>query len=370
MDDLGLTVRLKQAAPIPLDVDLDCRPGEVIALVGPSGSGKSTALRCVAGLYLPGPDSEVRCGQQTWFNGRTSVNLTPQERGVGLVFQNYALFPHMTAQENVKAAMGHRPRSEWSGRARELLAKVHLDGLEDRKPHQLSGGQQQRVAVARALARDPKVLLLDEPFSAVDRATRQRLYVELAELRRELEMPTVIVTHDLEEASILADRLSILHRGRTLQTGVPIEVKAKPATVAVARLIDMRNIFHGRVSGHEGTDKIFITWEGRTLTAAFRAEFDPGTDVCWCVPSSHILLHRRDRPSMGERENPVSGVLRDVLALGEMVRLTVVVGSSGATLSFSVPTHVARRNRLQADEEVSLSLLAEGIHLMPWERLS
>ena len=125
---------------------------------------------------------------------------------------------------------------------------MHLTGLEGRKPHALSGGQQQRVAVARALARDPQVLLLDEPFSAVDRVTRQKLYRELAELRRSLALPIVLVTHDLDEAAMLADRMCMLHRGRTLQTGTPFEVMTRPADALVARLVDLRNVFEARVA--------------------------------------------------------------------------------------------------------------------------
>ncbi|MCA1907951.1 MAG: ABC transporter ATP-binding protein [Magnetospirillum sp.] len=362
--DTGLTVRLRQDAPIPLDAELVCRPGEVLALVGPSGSGKSTVLRSVAGLYQPGAGM-VTCDGRAWFDAARKVCLAPQRREVGMVFQSYALFPHMTALGNVMAAMGHMTETERRKRALDLLAKVHLDGLEDRYPAALSGGQQQRVAVARALARDPKVLLLDEPFSAVDRATRQRLYVELAELRRELKMPTLLVTHDLEEAAILADTLCILHRGKTLQTGAPMDVKTRPDTVAVARLVDIRNIFEGVVLGHdEGEGVTYLGWQGHTFSSRLRPEFPLSAKVSWCIPASHVLLHPPNRPSRGDAENPVEGVITDMLALGETVRVEVAIGTCGASIVMPVLLHVAQRNGLKPGAEVTLTLRAEGIHLL------
>lgn len=362
--DAGLAVRLRQVAPIPLEVDFHCRPGEVLALVGPSGSGKSTVLRSVAGLYQP-QGGVVTCDGTAWLDREQGVSLSPQQRLVGMVFQSYALFPHMTALGNIMAAMGHVPSGERRSRAMDLLAKVHLDGLEDRIPAALSGGQQQRVAVARALARDPRVLLLDEPFSAVDRATRQRLYVELAELRRELKVPTLLVTHDLEEAAILADTLCILHHGKTLQTGTPMTVKTRPNSVAVARLVDIRNIFDGVVLGHDAAKGVsYLGWQGRTFTTRLRPEFQPPAKVSWCIPASHVLLHRRDRPTRGDTENPVEGLVTDMLALGETVRMTVALGPDGACITVPVLVHVAQRNRLEPGSEVTLTLRAEGIHLM------
>src|SRR5205823_2747758 len=165
-DDGRLAVRVAQQAPIPLDAAFDCRPGELVALTGPSGGGKSTLLRCIAGLERAAR-GRIACAGNVWLDSDRRVNATPQQRSVGLVFQQYALFPHLTALGNVLAALGHRPRETRVPRAHELLASVHLSGLEHRRPAQLSGGQQQRVAMARALARDPQALLLDEPFAAV-----------------------------------------------------------------------------------------------------------------------------------------------------------------------------------------------------------
>ena len=181
--DDGLLVRVSAPAPVPLDAEFTCRTGELLALVGPSGSGKTSLLRCIAGLRRPRAGL-VRCKGLTWFASDRAINLPPQKRRVGLVFQQYALFPHLSARDNVASALRHLPANARNARAEALLETVHLAGLEAHKPRELSGGQQQRVALARALARDPAVLLLDEPFSAVDQVTRRKLQSELAQLRK------------------------------------------------------------------------------------------------------------------------------------------------------------------------------------------
>jgi molybdate transport system ATP-binding protein len=234
----GLHVHLYATAPIPLDLTLTCAPGELLALVGPSGSGKTTILRCIAGLHHP-TRGHITCDGATWLDTPQSIDLPPQQRRIGLVFQGYALFPHMTALGNVAAALGHLPSRERAAHATAMLAQVGLEGLEGRRPAGLSGGQQQRVALARALARDPTALLLDEPFSAVDRPTRRELYRVLASLRERLAIPAVLVTHDLGEAVRLADRMAVLHQGRVLQQGAPDDVAARPDDALVARLLDV-----------------------------------------------------------------------------------------------------------------------------------
>ena len=362
----SLAVRVVQHVPIPLDATFECRSGELLALTGPSGSGKSTLLRCIAGLER-GARGSIACGDAVWLDSDRAINLTPQRRSVGIVFQQYALFPHLTALRNVEAALGHRPRDTRLARARELLASVHLAGLEDRRPSQLSGGQQQRVAMARALARDPQVLLLDEPFAAVDRVTRQKLYRELAELRRTLAMPIVLVTHDLDEAAMLADRMCILHRGRTLQIGTPHEVMTRPVDAVVARLVDLRNVFEGIVQAHDAAAKCtFIDWHGITLEAASGTQVAAGARVAWTIPVSGIVLHRRDRPSRGEHENPVYGVVDDCLTLGDDTTIGIRPdGVRDALLTLRVPTHVAQRNGIAIGVRAGVSLLAHAIHLMP-----
>jgi molybdate transport system ATP-binding protein len=362
----GLQVRLRQRAPIPLDAELSCAPGELLALVGPSGSGKTTILRAVAGLNRV-EDGSVRCDGTAWSDSARRIDLPPQARRVGLVFQDYALFPHMTAEANVAAALGHLPASARAARARALLALVHLDGLEARRPAALSGGQRQRVAIARALARDPAVLLLDEPYAAVDQVTRRKLQRELAQLRRTIKMPIVLVTHDLDEAAALADRMCILHRGRTLQTGAPYAVMTRPADPLVARLVGLRNLFEGDVVGHDVAEGITrLRWRAHVLDAGHQPGFRPGARVSWLVPQAGVILHRRDRPSRGERENPLRGRIAEFVVLGDTAQIVMAVDDrDDCLLSFAVPTHVARRNGLAAGTAIGASLLADAIHLMP-----
>jgi molybdate transport system ATP-binding protein len=361
----GLQVNVSQDGPIPLAASFTCAPGEVLALVGPSGSGKSTILRCIAGTYRPQHGS-IRVNGETWFSAPGGVYLPPHRRAVGMVFQSYALFPHMTALGNVMAALGHVPAKDREERARSFLEMVHLAGLEQRRPAELSGGQQQRVALARALAREPKVLLLDEPFSAVDKATRQRLYREIAELRRGLNIPVVLVTHDLDEAVMLADRMAVLHRGRTLQTGTPEDVTNRPASAEVARLVGLRNVFAGDVAARDSSGCLIITWAGLNLETAQRLDLSTGQAISWVIPDGFVILHRRDRPSRGEHENPVPGIIESVLPIGQIAHLTLRPNHDpDLPIHFSVPLHVARRNGVEPGVAATVSLLAEGIHIMP-----
>lgn len=220
---MTLSVELKADGPIPLDLSFQVARGELLALVGHSGSGKTTVLRSIAGLWTP-TGGRVTTGGSVWLDTRAGVNLPPHRRHLGVVFQNYALFPHMTAVGNLMAAMPEPDRAE----ALRLLDLVHLGGLADRRPAQLSGGQQQRVAIARAMARRPLALLLDEPFSAVDRATREQLHAEIIGLRSHLDMPVILVTHDMTEAQLLADRMVVIDQGRLVRAGSTAEVMSDP----------------------------------------------------------------------------------------------------------------------------------------------
>ncbi len=235
--------KLYHGVPVVNDVTIEIRTGEFFVLLGPSGSGKSTLLRALAGL------SHIDHGRIA-LHGRDVTELPARERGVGLVFQNYALFRHMTVAENIEFALRVRRMraAERRRRRQELLGLVALEGYDDRYPSQLSGGQQQRVAVARALAHEPAVLLLDEPFGALDAKIRVELRETVRAVQRRLGMTTILVTHDQEESFALADRIGVMQMGRLLEIGTPEELYRHPATRFVARFLGAANMFLGEVS--------------------------------------------------------------------------------------------------------------------------
>ena len=364
----ALSVELIQESPVSIDAVLHCEPGELLSLVGPSGAGKTTVLRAIAGLSRPKAGT-IRCGGFLWFESISRTFVPARERRVGYVFQQHALFPHLTANQNVEQALRHLPAAERRSQASQWLQRVNLAGLEQRRPAQLSGGQQQRVGLARALAREPAVLLLDEPFSSVDSATRDRLYTELAALRRDLAIPVVMVTHDLQEATILSDRLCMLSKGKTLQSGSVQQVVTQPASVLVARLVGLKNVFRATVTDVTG-DAAVIEWRGQKIAVAQNNGFKRGDAVHWCIPQSHVVLHRQSRPSNGVRENPLSGRVSEVLRMGDNALVAVQVGNPDRPpVYLSVPLHVADRNSITAGAEVGFSLLADSIHLMIPDRL-
>ena len=354
-----LKITLQQAQPMTLEVNLSCENGEVLALVGPSGAGKSTVLRCIAGLHSP-QQGQITCNDQIWFSNESNINLAPQQRRVGMVFQNYALFPHLTVEENIRLVFNKDKNHQ---NVHQLLGKVHLLGLEHRYPHQLSGGQQQRVALARALAREPEVLLLDEPFSAVDKVTRRKLYLELNTLRRELDMPMILVTHDLDEAAMLADSLCVIHQGKTLQQGTPEQVLYRPNNASIARQVDVRNLHTARLVQHQGELK--LRWHEYHFEVSNALEFSAEQEVHWTLSPSKVLLHQRVRPSQGEHENPVTGIIQDMVTLRGITTVFMLLKQAdNGVLQMDVPEHVALRNQLKIGEEITASLLSEAIHLM------
>jgi sulfate/thiosulfate transport system ATP-binding protein len=238
---LDQVTKYYSGAPVVNDVSLDIGDGEFFVLLGPSGSGKSTLLRAIAGL------AAVDHGRIA-LHGRDVTHVAARKRGVGLVFQNYALFRHMTVADNIEFALRVRRMRAKKRRARrqELLRLVALEGMDDRLPGQLSGGQQQRVAVARALAHKPEVLLLDEPFGALDAKIREELRRTIRQVQRELGITTVLVTHDQEEAFAMADRIGIMNLGRLLEIGAPHELYSRPQTRFVATFLGAANLILAR----------------------------------------------------------------------------------------------------------------------------
>ncbi|MEH6663717.1 MAG: ABC transporter ATP-binding protein [Brevundimonas sp.] len=226
--------------------DIDLRPGRITCLLGPSGCGKSTLLRLIAGLE-PADEGEIEAGGQVVTG--PGVHTPPEQRGVGLVFQDYALFPHLSVLANVAFGLKHLPRKTRNARALALLEKVRLAARADAWPHMLSGGEQQRVALARALAREPAAVLLDEPFSGLDSHLKAEVRHTLLSALRAAGAAVLIVTHDAEEALLMADDLALMSEGRILQAGDPGDCYLNPASMAAARLLGEANALPARVAG-------------------------------------------------------------------------------------------------------------------------
>jgi putative spermidine/putrescine transport system ATP-binding protein len=256
------------------DVSLSIRRGEFMTLLGPSGCGKTTLLSLAAGFFSP--DSG-----EILIDGRSVNDVPTYQRQIGLMFQNYALFPHMSVANNIAYGLKarHVAKRERNRRVDDVLALVKLTGFEDREPRQLSGGQQQRVALARALVINPAVLLLDEPFSALDKNLRASMQVELREIQRKLKVTTIFVTHDQGEALSLSDRLAVMSEGRIRQLGTPEEIYRRPCDRFVASFVGDANVLRGRLESIDGSFAVV------TLGAA-RIKVPPGplTDVAVSAP--------------------------------------------------------------------------------------
>src|SRR5450432_1916721 len=238
------------------NISLDVAAGELVALLGPSGCGKTTLLRIIAGF-------QTQTAGSVLFDGAPIDHLSTAQRGVGIVFQNYALFPHMTVAQNVAYGLDarHVPRSEANAKVLEMLALVRMQDFAGRLPRQLSGGQQQRIALARALAVDPKILLLDEPFGALDKNLRLDMQIEVKRLQREFGITTVLVTHDQEEAMSMADRIAVLNGGIVEQCAPPVEIYDRPKTLFVNQFVGTTNQLPVQVVRVEGARAV-LRFEG------------------------------------------------------------------------------------------------------------
>ncbi|HEY2533150.1 MAG TPA: ABC transporter ATP-binding protein [Xanthobacteraceae bacterium] len=245
------------------EISLPIRHGEFMTLLGPSGCGKTTVLNLIAGFFSP-DGGEIRV------DGELVNDVPTYKRQVGMMFQNYALFPHMSVAANIGYGLKARrlPKSEIERRLREVLALVRLTGYEDRRPRDLSGGQQQRVALARALVINPKVLLLDEPFSALDKNLRASMQVELREIQRKLSVTTVFVTHDQSEALSLSDRLAVMSEGRIRQLGTPEEIYRRPCERFVASFVGDTNVLRARIESIDATGAIVALGAARIRVAS------------------------------------------------------------------------------------------------------
>lgn len=356
-----LSLRVQQNTPFALDATLECKAGELMALFGPSGSGKSTLLRMVAGLAKL-QSGQIKNGNTIW--AEPQLHLSPQQRRIGYVPQNYGLFPHMDALKNVESSLHHLPKAERSRVAHEWLERVHLNGLANRRPAALSGGQQQRVALARALAANPSVLLLDEPFSAVDANTRDKLYAEIVELRSQISMPILLVTHDLHEALILADKITLLSHGKTLQSGTVKNVMKAPISRSAARLLGFRNIFESQVVKHYLESKCTVLQLGQhRIEVSHQPAFVVGSKVNWVIADAGIRFRAISRQEITAHSNRIPVTILNQVTLGDQVRLMMQIDGVNETMQANIPLRLAQELALQVGITTDVLLRAEDIHV-------
>ena len=319
--------------------------GETLSLLGPSGCGKTTTLRLVAGFEQPDAGTIEIAGQ-------AMAGKRPYERNVGLLFQHYALFPHMTVAENIGYGLKHRswPKAEVGGRIAEMLRLVRLEGFDARRPGQLSGGQQQRVALARVLATKPKLVLLDEPLSALDAKLREELGLELKQILSTVGSTTIVVTHDQDEAMSLADRIIVMNRGRIEQLGTPGEIYARPRTAFVASFIGRTNWFSGSgAAGAAASIQRLITNNGTALNAR-TVDNPPAGDWRVCVRPERIAI----MPQHTAAADPDANVLT-----GEVVSIV----NMGAQLHYGCQTAEGRIMIVQPNRQGPLFQIGESVCL-------
>src|SRR5436190_1330030 len=314
-------------------LSLDIAAGEFFALLGPSGCGKTTLLRMLAGFETPDEGRIL-------LDGNDIARVLPHQRPVNMMFQNYALFPHLSARDNIAFGLKRMamPRAEIETRVADMVRLLKLDGLEERKPDQLSGGQKQRVALARSLARRPRVLLLDEPLAALDKKLRESTQLELMDLQRRLGMTFVIVTHDQEEAMTVADRIGVMDAGRLEQVATPRQLYEAPASRWVAEFVGDVNIFEGQTGSRQASRLMIATKDAGMIAVAEPAQPITKSLVCVAIRPEKVKLSRRGPVSDAVNShaiNRLDGVVTDVSYLGGVTSYKVKL-DSGAVLRSSM----------------------------------
>ena len=342
----------RYAATTAVDaIDLEVGRGEFLTLLGPSGSGKTTTLMMVAGFTPPS-------GGEILVDDRPITGMAPEHRNIGVVFQNYALFPHMKVFDNVAfpLKMRGRPPAEIRAQVGRSLDMVRLTGLADRLPRQLSGGQQQRVALARALVFDPGLLLMDEPLGALDRNLREQMKLEIKRIHSDVGVTVLYVTHDQEEALTMSDRIALMNRGRIAQLGTAEDLYERPASRFVASFIGESNLFEGRVESSDG-GAVFVHGEGSRLplSPGLRA-FRPG--------ESCTLMVRPEKIALGsDATDGLPGTVETVVYVGEFTRYRVRVAPETMINVKTPNTHAVARAK--PGDTVRLRWAAADAYVVP-----
>ncbi|OGP27041.1 MAG: hypothetical protein A2022_11445 [Deltaproteobacteria bacterium GWF2_42_12] len=341
---------------------------ELTVLFGPSGAGKSLLLNVLSGIARP-DSGFVKINDIEVFNSTTGINIPIRERRIGYLFQDYALFPHMTVFENIAYGINHLSKNRMKAKVEELIALMRLIGFEDRLPKELSGGQKQRTALARTLATEPRILFLDEPFSALDYQVREKLRADLSLIHQRYPMTTIFVTHDLEEAFVMGEKIAIINNGRLEQFGTKDEVFYKPKTRNVAKFLGSRNIFTGRVASLNGTIAIINNpdvGEIKALIDIKGPQLLVGEDVTFGIRPEEIMVIRPDRPIDKKiQDNILDGEVVTTIGKGASHTVYFKIKGTDTNLKIEIPNFAYRKLNLSKGKQISVSLKRESIWMIP-----
>lgn len=332
-----------------LDVSFEMK-NELVVLFGPSGSGKTTLFKCISGITEP-DDGKITVGSKVYYNKDQKINLPIQKRNLGYVFQNYTLFPHMNVRKNIECGLKGWEKEEKEERVVEMLNLLHIEELENRYPSQLSGGQKQRVALARALAPKPGILLLDEPFSALDMEIRTKLAEKIKNLQNKIGIPLLFITHNLEEAFLMADRILILHGGKAQQFGTPEEIFCHPENLHVAELIGILNIFdNAYVEEHDEESKIMVLKSENMRIRIKSLNLKAGNKISWGIHPENITLLSHDPNSENQKDNTYSAHVNSIISKGPKKRIALKLVKHNKSLTADVPAQFVDSLKLHAGD--------------------
>lgn len=347
-----------------VNVSLDLSD-EITVLFGPSGAGKTLLLNMISGIVVP-DEGVLKLGGVTLYDSNNGINVPIRNRRIGYLFQDYALFPHMTVAQNIAFGLNAMKSSVVSAKVNELMSVMRLTGLEARYPKELSGGQKQRAALARTLAVEPRVLLLDEPFSALDNQVREKLRADLRKIHEIFPITTIVVTHDLDEAYMLGDRIAVINNGAIEQSSGREEVFYRPATRSVARFMGIMNIFDCVVAGVDADGIIVHNSDMGSFSAqASRGcSFREGQDVTVCIRPEEVLLIRPDR-ELTSAENVVEAVVTSFIGKGSTSVIMLRSDSGKSILKVELPNFVVRKLAIAPGVCVRVMLKKENLWVIP-----
>jgi len=335
------------------ELNLEIEEGELLVVLGPSGHGKTKLLEIIAALETPNK------GKIFWQDKQIN-HWSPLQRNIGMVFQDYALFPHLTVKENILFGLKVRQLPSYEIQLKEMLSLLNLEDLVNLYPHQLSGGQQQRTALARALIIRPHLLLLDEPFSALDAQLRHYLRIELRNLQKKLGITTVFVTHDQTEAYTLGDRIAILYQGKIVQTGKPEEIFSQPQNKTIAKFLGLENIYQGKVLQKTNCQTVAINLGQWTFLANTKKQWEEKNCFFWIKPDEITLSS--NKPAL-KAENSLVGKIKNIISLPSLSKIYLEIGGDLQDLVINSSPKFLEKEKLKFGSLVHISFSKQSIYL-------